>query len=834
MSLRNAKFSTGGVTTAPEIRAVETVQDSIPIMTVHDKDNLIESYPGSFSRTYRLGDINYSTQSDEEQERIFERWRAFINSAGVSTELQLSIFNRNIDMDAFRDAVLKKERGDDLDYLREQLNNITMSRVLEGKNGIRSDTFLTISAHVDDEKKAVNVFQRLDQDTDSSLSKLGSSAKPISIEDRLTVLYDIYNPGHSGEFLSKTKVVDENGDSHEVSAFSFENMREMGLGVADLIAPSAIVYHSNYIELGDKYCRVLKVMNYPAILSDNFLTSMCAVPFNALATLNIKPISNAEADRIVNLNLTLIRNEKMKAQQRARKDGGSDDMISQTVLEREQETLNLRDDMREHDEHLFETTLTFVVFADDLAHLQNYSDSLISEARKSSVELQPMVGSQAEGFNSSLPLCYNQLKNRRTFKSSSVAALIPFSVTELSDNDGINYSVNAVTRNLIMYDRKSQFNSNGFILGVSGSGKSFAAKTEMLSVMLGTDDDLIVIDPESEYGPICSAVGGTMIRIAPGGQNILNPMDICVDKNVKQDGDPVLEKVDFMLNLTATIVKSAFGTDSVQETILDECIHKLYAPFYRTGMDGHEELMPIPKNQMPTLTDLYQLLLHRTEPEARDLIYALKLYTGDGSLSIFGGQTNVDLDNRFVVFDINALGKKLKPVAMLVILDAIWQRIVHNRSIGRHTWMYVDEIYLLFRDEISAEWLQQLWKRARKYGGVPTGITQNVEDLLTSETARSMLANSSFVQMLNQAPTDREHLKDLLHLSESQCDYITDAPRGQGLIYTGKQTIPFYSRFPKDNDLYKFLTSDLDEIKRFQEQEYQKKLQKEAALLGSD
>lgn len=829
MRLDNLKFHTGAVNVAPEIKAVETVQDSIPIMTVHDKDNLIESYPGEFSRTYRLGDINYSTQSDEEQERIFERWRAFINSAGVSTELQLSIFNRNIDMDAFRDAVLKKERGDDLDYLREQLNNVTMSRVLEGKNGIRSDTYLTLAIHTEDEKKAVSAFQRLDQDTDGSLNKLGSSAKPVPIDDRLNILYDIYNPGHAGELLSKTKIVDEDGDSHEVSAFSFDNMRSMGLTVNDMIAPSSIVFHNDYIELGDKYCRVLKVMDYPAILSDNFLTGMCATSFNVLATLNIKPVSNAEADRLINLNLTLIRNEKMKAQQRARKDGGSDDMISPNILERETETLNLRDDMREHDEHLFETTLTFVVFADDLAHLQNYSDTLISEARKSSVILQPMIGSQAEGFNSSLPLCYNQLKNRRTFKSSSVAALIPFSVTELNDNDGINYSVNAVTRNLILYDRKSQFNSNGFILGVSGSGKSFAAKTEMLSVMLGTDDDLIVIDPESEYGPLCSAVGGTMIRIAPGGQNVLNPMDVYVNKNMKQDGDPVLEKVDFILNLCATIVKSVYGTDSVQETIIDECVHKLYEPFYRVGMSGRSELMPIPKNQMPTLTDLYRLLTERTEPEAREVIYALKLYTGNGSLSIFGGQTNVDLDNRFVVFDINALGKKLKPVAMLVILDAIWQRIVYNRSIGRHTWMYVDEIYLLFKDEISAEWLQQLWKRARKYGGVPTGITQNVDDLLASETGRTMLANSSFVEMLNQAPTDREHLKDLLQLSESQCDYITDAPRGQGLIFTGKQTVPFYSRFPKDNDLYKFLTSDLDEIKRYKEQAYQKKLKEELA-----
>lgn len=826
---KKAGFQLPGNTSQVKIpeRVIETVQDSVPIDTVHDKDNLIESYPGQYSRMYKISEINYQTLSEEEQEHIFERYRAFLNSVGSNTEIALTIHNRNIDLNSFEDSVLNKERGDDLDSLREQMNKIIIDRVAEGKNGIKTDKYITMSIHADDLTKAKEVFHRLDRDIDGSFSKLGSSAKPVAIEDRIDVLYDMYNPGHAGELLSRTKVMGDDGVTRDVAAFDFGNLRRMGISVADVLAPSSIVYQGDHIEIGDKYARVLTVTDYPSILGDDFLTSICAMNFNIVTTLNIKPISNAEADKIVGLNLTMVRAEKQKAQQKALKDGTSEDMISPAILERENEALNLRDDMREHDEHLFSTNLTMIVYADDLVALKEESDTIISEARKRSVTVQVATGIQDLAFATTLPLCYNVLKESRTFKSSSVAALLPFSVTELNDPNGINYSMNAVTRNLILYDRKSQFNSNGFILGTSGSGKSFAAKTEMLLVLLRTDDDVIVIDPESEYGPICDAVGGTTVRVMAGGKDRINPMDITVDVSASDEGDPVLDKVDFILNLCQIIVKSAWGMDSVQETIIDECIHQLYDPFYIDGPDGKKVLAPIPPSQMPTLTDLQNLITHRSEPEAREIQYALALYTGNGSLSIFGGKTTVDLDNRFIVYDINALGKKLKPVAMLIILDSIWQRIVQNRAQGRHTWFYIDEIYLLFKDEGSATFLQQFWKRCRKYGGCPTGLTQNVQDLLASDTACSMLANSSFIQMLNQAPTDRVQLQELLHLSESQADYITDAPRGQGLIYTGMQTVPFYSRFPKDNDVYRFLTSDIMEIKRYREEAYRKKLEEQ-------
>jgi len=801
---------------------IETAQDAVPIEAVHDKEGLISSYRGQYSRMYQISEINYSTLPEEEQEALFERWRAFLNSLGSETEAAVTIRNDALDRQSFEDSVLNKERGDQLDYLRDEMNSIIKSRVSEGKNGLQTDKYVTISVHAPNLQKAKELFRRIDSDINTSLSKLGSSAKPVPIEDRIDMIYDAYNPGHAGELLSRTRITDDDGVVRDESAFDFENIRSMGLSIKDILAPSSITYHTDYIELGDKFARVLTVSDYPSVLGDDFLTAITSISCSLICTLNVVPMSNAQADRLVNTNLSLVRAEKEKKQRKLMQDGASETLISPAILEREQEALQLRDDMHQHDEHLFTTNLTVIVYADDLAQLKEYSDTIISEARKRSVIMQPLTGLQDVGFAATLPLCYNGLKEHRTFKSSSVTALLPFSVTELSDASGINYSLNAVTKSLVLYDRKKQFNANGFILGTSGSGKSFAAKTEMLNVILRTDDDVIVIDPESEYEPLCEAVNGTTIKVVAGGNEIINPLDVVTGAG-RQDGDPVLEKIDFMQSLFQSIVHSAWGIDSIQETIIDETLHQLYSPFYTTD-HGVRELMPMPRDETPTLTDMYRLLAKRKEPEARTILYALQPYIEGGSMGIFGSRTNVDVDNRFVVYDINALGKKLKPVAMLIILDSIWNRIVHNRSIGRHTWFYVDEIYLLFKDQISSDWLSQAWKRFRKYGGVGTGISQNVDEILNSEAGRTMLANSSFVEMLNQAPTDREHLKDLLHLSESQCAYITDAPRGQGLIYTGSQTVPIFSRFPKDSSIYRFLTSDLMEIKHYREEAFRKQM----------
>lgn len=944
----------------------QTLQESIPIYAVHEEFNLIETYPGCYTKSYAIGEINYQMATEEEQDILFDIWKGVFKSLGANVEFAQSIFNRNINMEQFCEETLKKEVGDKLDYLRRELNQITLGWITEGKNGIKKDKIITLALHETSVKKASETFKRLDRELDKNLKKMSSFATPLKLEDRLEFLYDICNIGSEGEFLTKTKIMnEETGKIEEVSSFDFETIRSMGLTVNDIIAPSSLVFKKDRIESGSKHLRILQITDYPNTITDEFLSDLTNQTFNMLVTQNVKPISKPQATNLVSKNIMLIREEKNKQRQRALRNNQSEDMISPEILDRETEAFELRTAMREADEDLYETVLTICIFANTLSELQDYTDTIVTACKSVSVSVEVLEEMQEEGFKTTLPLCCNVIpvKNRRTLKTTSVAAFMPFSILELNDKNGINYSLNAVSKNLILYDRLGTQNYNGFILGTPGcfagdtqialsdgtihtlkelaesekfrfevngynpekkaiesqtiiharkvkevsqlakvtlsngtvlrctpdhlfmlkdgtyipaeklqkgsalmpkhtvknvsiiqykekvpvydleaenqwenyqlacgiivhnSGKSFTAKIEMLNVLLGSNSDIIVIDPESEYGALARLTGGEVIKITPGGKHCISPMDITVDYEIEDETDPVFAKADFILKLCEAIIKTPFGLNSIQEAIIDECVHKLYSPFY---VDG--KLRPIPPEKMPTLSDLQQELARRSEPEARELQMALRLYTGKGSLNTFSQRTNVDANNRFIVYDISEIGDKMKPMAMLVILDSIWNKIAQNRKIGKNTWFYVDEIYLLFQNELSATFLNILFKRARKYGGVPTGITQNVEDLLESDTARKMLSNCNFVQMLNQAPNDRMKLQQLLNLSDYQMDYITSAPKGQGLIYTGTNTVPFYSQFPKDNSIYRCLTSDMKEIKAYEEAERRAALKQKKIL----
>ena len=814
----------------PIVRALSTAQESVPIYAVHDQYNLIESYPHCYTRTYSITDINYQTATDEDQLSLLLMWSELLNLLPADCEFQQTIFNRKINMEQFCEDALLKEVGDKLDYLRRELNQITLSRITEGKNGIKKDKYITLAVHAKNLDKAYEMFKRLDRDIDNCLKKMGSSATPVPLEQRLEILFDIYNYGAEGEFLVKSRVLNDDGETEEISSFDLENIRSMGLSVSDIITSSALHFNKDHIESGNKYKRIINIDDYASIMSDEFLYNLTNQDFNMVCTMNVKPIPPHKASTLVSRMLLLIRNEKSKLQRKARANGNSDADISPEILDRENEALKLRDDIREKDEHLFETTLSVCVFANSLTELQTYTETILTECRKASVKAAVLTDAQEEGFNSILPLGNNELNKRRTLKTSSLALFIPFSILELNDKDGINYSLNAVTKNILRYNRLLTQNFNGFVLGSPGSGKSFGTKFEQLCVLLGSDADIIVIDPESEYGSLAKLIGGVVVEIKPGGVNGINALALSSQYELEDETDPVLAKSDFVLKLCETIVKTPFGLNSIQETIIDECVHELFEPFYKDG-----KLQDIPIDKAPTLTKLQEKLADRDEPEARELSIALRLYTGKGSLNTFGGRTTFDVNNRYTVYDIKNIGEKLKPMAMLIILDSIWNKIVQNRKLGKNTWFYVDEIYLLFKNEISAEFLNTLFRRARKYGGVPTGLTQNVTPLLESPTARDMLQNCNFIQILNQAAPDREQLRTLLNLSDYQLNYITSAPKGQGLIYTGKNTVPFYSQFPKDNSIYRCITSDMKEIKEYEEQERRKaaKAKKETKMSAS-
>lgn len=598
----------------------------------------------------------------------------------------------------------------------------------------------------------------------------------------------------------------------EICSFDYEQMRSMGLDVNDIIAPTSLEVKRSHLCLGGKLARTLRVTQLASQVSDEFLTNVTDMNFNCITTINLKPIPPRRADAIVAKNLSLVRDQKTKQMKAGQKAGVYDDSyVSPEIMEREVEALALRDAMREKDEHLFDTVMSVTVFAEDDAKLEEYTDMIITEYKKASVTLAVMHNQQEEGFCSTLPLCYNQIPQKRTLTSSSLAVFIPFSSLELNDPGGINYSINLLSQNLVVYDRMSSANYNGFLLGCPGMGKSMAAKLEMLLQFLKTDADIVVIDPENEYGPLAKLLHGQVIPITPGGEYHTNPMEIVAEYELGDETNPINAKADFMLKLIECINKSPFGINSVQETIIDECVHSLFDKFVING-----KLRDIPKEEMPTLTDLQVELAKRREPEARELSMALKLYTGNGSLNAFGFRTNVEVNNRFVVYQIRDVGDRLKNLSMLTILDHIWNQIVHNRKIGRNTWFYIDEIYLLFQNEYSATFLNTLFRRARKYGGVPTGISQNVRPILESPTARDMLQNCNFIEILGQAGPDRESLKELLNLSDTEVEYITNSPKGQGILYTGTAKIPFSNEIPKDTKIYRVLTNNLKEMHEFE------------------
>lgn len=766
-----------------------TVQGSVPIVGIYEKYNLIESYEGVYSKSYVIADNNYLTAPVDEQHSIYDAWKHLINSFSTDIDFAVTFNNHSINMADYLDAVLLKEKGDGFDHLRKQLNKIISDRMSLGKNGVVKDKILTLAIHSQNARSASEDFDRIEREFNKDLQKIGSEAKVVPLANRLNMLYGIYN--NSAEALGE---------------INYNHMRSMGISINDLIAPTSMDIYKDYMSFGKKYVRTLRVTVLPSQMNDEFINNATDMPFDCLTTMNFKPLSPKQADVIVAKNLTLVRDEKARQIKSGQKQGIYDDsFVRPDLLDREAEALALRDDIHQKDEHLFETTLSVTIFAESKEKLEEYTQTLIMEYKKASVTLSIMEEQQEEGFNSTLPLAFNQIIEKRTLKSSSAAIFIPFSTLEINDPNGINYSCNLISKNLLVYDRLTSNNFNGFILGTPGSGKSFSAKLEMLYVFLKHDADIVVIDPEDEYTALANLLGGEIIKITPGGEYHINPLDITVSDDESEH--PVNAKSDFILKLMECITKSPFGINSIQETIIDESVHQLFAKWESMG-----SLKDIPEEEMPTLTDLQVLLASRQEPEARELTMALKLYSGTGSLNAFGQRTNVKTHSRFVVYQIRDVGDRLKNLAMLTILDHIWNQIVDNRKIGKNTWFYVDEIYLLFQNEYSAAFLNQLFRRARKYGGVPTGITQNVTPLLESPTARDMLQNCCFIEILAQAGPDRERLRELLNLSSTEIDYITSSPKGQGLLYTGKNVVPFYSSFPKDNDVYRALTSDLKEI----------------------
>ncbi|MEC0182331.1 ATP-binding protein [Paenibacillus peoriae] len=767
-------------------RIPKSSQQSIPYSTASE-DGILKHGKDRYSKTFSYVDINYQVSKQDDQEEVFSKYCEFLNFFDDTVNLQVTIINKSFNKEDFESRVMIKSRNDHMEPFREEYNQMLKRRISGGKNEIKKEKFVTVNIESISMDEARNTFLRMERETQAVFKRMGSSISGLYLNQRLELLHDIYRMGQEGHFTYDP----------------IEHKRK-GLITKDLIAADSLTFKRDHMIIGDKYARAIYIKDLPTFLNDKFLSEITDFSFNLITTMNIKSVDSYKALRIVKKQITGMEANKIEYQKRSLKNGYLEAFIPHELKHSLTEANELLDDLINKNQKMFLTNIVLIHFADTLEGLNKDTKEISAISSKFLCQTGTLHYQQEDALNSCLPFGLNLLKISRTLTTESTAIFMPFTNQELFQEGGMYYGLNAVSRKLIMFNRLSLDTPNGFILGTPGSGKSFAAKREMVNVLLNTDDDVIIIDPEREYTRLVSNFKGEVIHISAGSKNYINPLDMTMD--YADDDDPLMLKSDFVLSLCEVIVGGRYGLTPKEKSIIDRCLKLTY----------HKYLQTFSKDDIPTLIDFYEQLKQQEDPEAIEIATALELYV-KGNLSVFANKTNINIDNRLVCFDIKDLGKQLKTMGMLIVLDQIWNRITLNRGKGKRTWIYIDEIYLLFANEYSAAFLYELYKRARKWGGIPTGITQNVEDLLKSDLARTMLSNSMFLMMLNQAKSDRRELATLLDISETQLSYVTNADSGQGLMFIGngegKGIVPFHDEFPRDTKLYKMMTTKVDEVR---------------------
>lgn len=762
-------------------KAPKTAQHSIRYERMLE-NGICEIIDGLYSKTIKFSDINYQIARRDEQIEIFSKYCELLNYFDSSIPIQITIQNKSIDKEDFKNGMLIKNRDDSLNKLRKEYNQMLSEKALEGQNSILREKYLTFSTYATDDEAANQTLNRIETDIINNFKPLGCDVKTLSGIERLQMMYSMLNP------------------DKEPFDFKYDYLVRSDLKTKDFITPDSFNFTNKSIfEFGNMYGRILYLKDFPPEISDKLLTEISDIPINMTITLHINSVEQEKAFSLVKQKISFMEQQKIDEQKKALKSGYDVDMIPYELKYSLTEAEELLDDLQNKNQRMFKVTLLVFTSSDDLEKLNDNIYQITAIARKNNCKIGYLDYLQEDGLNSTLPIGYNFVDIKRTLTTASTAIFIPFTTQELFQKGGMYYGLNALSKNLILFDRKTLKTSNGFILGTSGSGKSFAAKREIVNVLLNTGDEILVIDPEREYTPLTDGFNGQVIHISAGSKTHINPLDITMDYS--DDDNPLLLKSEFILSLCDLLVGGRGGLTAAEKTIVDRTVKITYAPYFSNPK----------KYPIPTLTDFYNILKEQPEREAKNVALSIELYV-TGSLGVFAQPTNIDIKNRFVVFDIKDLGKQLKSMGMLIVLDQIWNRITLNRTLGKRTWIYIDEIYLLFQNEYSANYLFELYKRARKWGAIPTGITQNVEDLLLSDLARRMLSNSDFILMLNQATSDRIELAQLLNISNQQLSYVTNADAGQGLLFSGKSIIPFVDKFPTDTNLYKMMTTKPDEV----------------------
>ena len=752
-----------------------SVQDTIPIKSIWD-DGIFLIGKNQYSKSYKFTDINYAVASKEDKEVMFLKYSELLNSLDSGATAKITINNRRINKVDFRNKILLKMQNDDLDKYREEYNNMLISQVKEA-NEIIQEKMITITAFKKSYEDAKNYFSRIGGELSNYFNNLGSKLIELDTTERIRMFHDFFRTGEETAFN-----------------FDLQDLMRKGHDFKDKICPDSIETNTDYLKIGDRYARVVFLKDYANFIKDSMVDELTELNRNMMLSIDLIPIPMDEAIKEAQNRTLGIETNISRWFEKQNKNGNFNAVIPYDMQQQREESKAFLDDLITRDQRMFLSVLSIVITANSKEELDNDTDTLNQVFQKGMCEMGKYNYQQLDALNTVLPYGRIDTNFLRTLTTESLAVFIPFKVQEIRHENGIFYGQNAISKNMIMVDRKQLLNGNSFILGVSGSGKSFTAKQEISSIKLRDPNaDIIIVDPEREYAPLVNAMGGEVIKISATSDNHINAMDM--NSEYGDGANPVILKSEFILSLCEQLIGSG-NLGPKQKSIIDRCTASVYRVFQQGNYQG------IP----PTLQDFREELLKQNEPEAKEIALAIELFT-NGSLNTFALNTNVDTSNKLICYDILDLGKQLLPIGMLVVLDSILNRITANRSKGKNTYIFIDEIYLLFQYEYSANFLFTLWKRVRKYGAYATGITQNVEDLLQSHTARTMLANSEFIIMLNQAYIDRIELGKLLNISDEGMSFITNVGAGEGLMKVGSSIVPFVNRFPKNAELYTLMTT---------------------------
>lgn len=775
-SLFGSKFKQLKNADEPLYETPKSVQQAIEIKSI-SKSGIFEVAEGKYTKTYLFSDINYVTHTRDGQLSLFERWCAILNSFDVPFKITIS--NKNKDMERTKEEILFKMQKDGFDKYREAYNDIIIRKIDEGRKGIDQERYLTVTVERNSFEEAKAQFITLEMNLKQYfMDELGSVLIPLDAEKRLQLLHDFYRMGEEGQF-----------------AFDFEESVKRNMDFRNDICNTMLKFSNDHFEDEKKFCRALFLKKWPSSQSDEFLNELVSVPVHSIVSIDSVPIPKDIVDAELKNKYLGVEDKIRKQQQKRNRNNDFASEISY-VTKREKEDLEiLMDDIRDNDQSMFWTSVTIILTAETKEELDKATNTMKGIAKRRGFQMETHFLQQREALNTALPIGVRQVSTMRTLVTRGLAALIPFNVQELYIAGGTYYGSNQLSLNIVVGNRKRLINGNGFIFGVPGAGKSMAAKQEMGSVYLNTADDIIIIDPQNEYFDIARKFNGAIVNLSADTDTYINPFDYAETSKLEE---VIVEKTEAMQGIAEQSANAELN--GKHKSIIDRCVRNLFQSI------TPEEY----GKKIPTMQDFFAILQEQEEDEAKDIALSLERFI-EGSLNIFSHETNVDIENRLTVYGIRDLGEELSAVSMLVMMSNISAKIEKNASVGKATWLYIDELHVLLDKNLTAKFLESLWKKVRKLGGICTGITQNIIDILKNPISVTMVNNSEFTMIMKQSPKDKEKILESIEISEAQLRYVTHAQSGTGLLRHGDVVIPIDARMEKTSLMYQLFNTNMHE-----------------------